>query len=105
MAALVADNSLHFVFIDGDHSESGAFADIVTWYEKVMPGGIIFGHDWANPQYPGFGVERAVNRFLNQAGIPQSEIHLGKGLVWYFAKPTEAAPRIAENAAATQQGE
>lgn len=39
------DNSLDFVFIDGDHSEAGVRADITNWLPKIRPGGFITGHD------------------------------------------------------------
>lgn len=40
------DNSIDFVYIDGDHSFNEAANDIVWWTEKVKPGGIISGHDY-----------------------------------------------------------
>lgn len=47
-AAYVGDESLDFVFIDGDHSYKGVTADLVAWTPKVKPGGIISGHDFDN---------------------------------------------------------
>lgn len=43
------NNSLDFVFIDGDH-----FAieeDVKNWEKKVRRGGYIMGHDWNHPNY------------------------------------------------------
>ncbi len=45
MAAQVADGSLDFVFIDGDHLEEGVRADIKAWKPKVRYGGVVSGHD------------------------------------------------------------
>lgn len=44
-ALKVDDASLDFVFIDADHSEAGARADIAAWGPKIRPGGWIMGHD------------------------------------------------------------
>lgn len=40
------DNSLDFVFIDGNHSFEYVINDIAEWSKKVRPGGIIAGHDY-----------------------------------------------------------
>jgi len=47
-----ADNSLDFVYIDGDHRFKAVAEDISEWYKKVKPGGIISGHDYfcTNPK-------------------------------------------------------
>ena len=41
-----ADNSLDFVYIDGNHSFEYVVEDIAQWSKKVRPGGIIAGHDY-----------------------------------------------------------
>lgn len=40
------DNSLDFVFIDGNHSFKYVIEDIYEWSKKVRPGGIVAGHDY-----------------------------------------------------------
>ena len=42
------DNSLDFVFIDGNHTFEYAVNDIAEWSKKVKPGGIVSGHDYWN---------------------------------------------------------
>jgi glycosyltransferase involved in cell wall biosynthesis len=42
----VPDNSLDFVYIDGEHTWDYVIVDLVTWYRKVRKGGIISGHDF-----------------------------------------------------------
>lgn len=42
------DNSLDFVFIDGNHDFQFVINDIVEWSKKVRPGGIISGHDYSS---------------------------------------------------------
>jgi len=41
----VPNNSLDFVYIDGDHSYAAVKKDIVAWIPKVKIGGVICGHD------------------------------------------------------------
>jgi hypothetical protein len=41
-----SDNSLDFVYIDGNHRYENVVEDIVYWSKKVRPGGIISGHDF-----------------------------------------------------------
>lgn len=40
------DNSLDFVYIDGNHEYSHVVADISAWEKKVKVGGIVSGHDY-----------------------------------------------------------
>ena len=40
------NNSLDFVFIDGDHRYNSIAVDIVEWQRKVRPGGIVSVHDF-----------------------------------------------------------
>lgn len=46
------DNSLDFVYIDGDHSFQSATDDIAEWGKKVRPGGIISGDDYFKHKGP-----------------------------------------------------
>ena len=41
-----ADNSLDFVYIDGNHKFEYVVNDLAEWSKKVRVGGIISGHDW-----------------------------------------------------------
>lgn len=42
----IPDNSLDFVYIDGDHSYTFVMLDILFYLRKVKRGGIIAGHDY-----------------------------------------------------------
>lgn len=44
-----ADESVFMVFIDADHRYEAVRADVVAWYPKVVPGGILAGHDYGQP--------------------------------------------------------
>lgn len=57
-------DELDFVYIDGNHDENFVRKDILSYYQKIKPGGVIGGHDF----YNGFcrehdGVVRAVTHF------------------------------------------
>ena len=45
-APCVPDESLDFVYIDGNHAYEFVAQDIILWGRKVRPGGIISGHDY-----------------------------------------------------------
>lgn len=49
-AELIPDQSLDFIFIDGDHSYDGCFRDLTLWVPKVKIGGIVSGHDYGRPE-------------------------------------------------------
>lgn len=40
------DDSLDYVYIDGNHHLRYVVEDIVEWSKKVRPGGVVSGHDW-----------------------------------------------------------
>lgn len=42
----IADNSLDFCYIDGDHSLFGIYDDLFLWAPKMKIGGIMAGHDY-----------------------------------------------------------
>lgn len=81
------DNSLDFVYIDGNHTLPYIAQDIFGWERKVKKGGIISGHDYAivrgprerqEPKvYDGTHVKFAVDSFAYIARIPKLYI-LGK---------------------------
>ena len=57
-----APSSLDILFIDGDHSFEGCYADLIAWTPKVKPGGRILGHDAAES----CGAYEAVSRFCRE---------------------------------------
>lgn len=48
------DNSLDFVYIDGNHEFASEANDIYEWSKKVRVGGIISGHDYRKYRYKSF---------------------------------------------------
>lgn len=73
----VEDESLDFVFIDGNHSFEHVENDISLWFRKVKIGGLIAGHDYGE-KFP--GVRKAVDK-LFWAGI-----ETGDDSTWWFWK-------------------
>ncbi len=79
-AADVEDESLDFVFIDADHSLEGASRDLKAWILKVKPSGLVTGHDFDQPDYPGWGVREALEIY------GPKKILVGLHNVWGFPK-------------------
>ena len=63
----IADESLDFVYIDGDHTFDYVMTDLIWWVKKVRYGGVISGHDYY--RFRGGGVVPAVNAYTQQHGI------------------------------------
>jgi len=65
------DNSLDFVYLDGNHADPFVSEDINGWYKKIRSGGILAGHDYARPRIRGneYDVIAAVNRFTKENNI------------------------------------
>jgi len=73
------DESLDFVFIDGDHSYNAVSSDIKHWMPKLKKGGLLCGHDYGNPDYAfGAEVKRAVDH------LP--DVELGGDFTWFVRK-------------------
>lgn len=56
------DDSLDFVFIDGDHRYEYVLADIKAWLPKVKQGGMLAGHDYGWCE----DVRKAVHEILGE---------------------------------------
>lgn len=81
MAKKVEDASLDFVFIDADHRYESVIADLKAWVPKVKEDGVVCGHDYNQPRFP--GVTKAVKECF---GDLHSEAYCD--YVWY-AKPED----------------
>ena len=77
-AKQMQDNSLDYVFIDGDHSYKGVKRDIEAWYPKVKLGGWIGGHDY-HIRFK-TGVMKAVDEAF------PSEVEFGGDMTWFIRK-------------------
>lgn len=83
----VAGGSLHFVYLDADHSYVGRTADLVAWAPKVQKWGYIMGGLW-NSAFGGTASERAVTDFLLCTRW-QSEVVFGPHKTWAVRKPED----------------
>lgn len=76
------NNSLDFVFLDGNHIYKSVIADIEHWLPKIKIGGILAGHDYWNDTHYLYqeGVNKAViEKFRNDFTITDDGC-------WYFVK-------------------
>lgn len=84
--------SLDFVYIDGDHRFRFIAEDISEWYQKVRKGGIISGHDYLNSKTGAtnviWHVRTVVDAFIEVYGINDLIIfgRNDKTLSWMFVK-------------------
>jgi len=73
------NNSIDFVYIDGNHSYDFVKKDIMSYYPKVKKDGVIGGHDFY-VEYP--GVCKAVLEFVNEKKLKL----FGAQLDWWVIK-------------------
>ena len=83
-AESVPDHSLDLVFIDADHTREAVAEDLRAWYSKVRPGGWICGHDYMQPNFPGFGVGYAVHEFVDELRLT---VELDADYTWHIQVP------------------
>jgi predicted O-methyltransferase YrrM len=57
------DNSLDFVYIDGNHLFDPCMQDIIRWVPKVRPGGLVLIHDYCT--FERAGVMKAVDAYTH----------------------------------------
>jgi len=66
------------IYIDGSHEEEDVYADLVSYWDLVAPGGILVGDDWGWD-----GVRLAATRFAREQGLAVTQLEDK----WYLAKP------------------
>lgn len=75
------DDSLDFVFIDGDHSYEATLNDCLTYWPKVKNGGMFAGHDINLPS-----VDKALREFFKQLGVEKVELKVVENNAWFLMK-------------------
>ena len=75
------DNSIDFIHIDASHDYDNVIADIIAWYPKVKPGGLITGDDYIWP-----GVKRAVDEYFKGKTVVTPYADNSCGIVWFHRK-------------------
>lgn len=64
----IADDSLDFVYIDGDHAYDAVRTDLDLAWAKCRPGGLIAVDDYSTGKWWGDDVIRATNEFVGTCG-------------------------------------
>lgn len=90
------DESLDFVYIDGDHEFAHVAEDIVAWSKKVRKGGIVAGHDYFSSHPKATRaicqVRPVVDAYVKAFKIPNfwyfgdDRMEMDKALSWMFVK-------------------
>lgn len=84
VAEYFSNESLDFVYIDGNHNYEAVKQDIKAWWPKVKKGGIIGGHDM-NAAF--LGVCRAVVEFTNKKKLTiHGNLHDAQNEWWVYKK-------------------
>jgi len=65
----IPDNSLDFVYIDGDHTFEGTCADFKSFYPKIKNGGFICGDDYSKNNWWKTGVVDALHLNLHEKNL------------------------------------
>jgi predicted O-methyltransferase YrrM len=84
------DETLDFVYIDGNHSFDFVMQDIIQWTHKVKKGGIIAGHDYSREKR---GVILAVDAYtsahklkLNIIDYDPNSPRFNRNPNWWFVR-------------------
>tara|TARA_R100001509_G_scaffold153787_1_gene114914 strand:+ start:190 stop:432 length:243 start_codon:yes stop_codon:yes gene_type:complete len=68
------DNSIDFLYVDGNHSYEAVLQDITLYYPKVKSGGLIIFDDYSEP-----GVAKAALEFCSSIGKQITETSSAPG--------------------------
>lgn len=84
IAAQKINEPLDFVYLDGDHSHDAVLMELITYWPKVMDGGLIGGHDIYNGECPQHdGVVRAVVHFASAKNV---QLYIESPDWWIYKK-------------------
>lgn len=77
------DDSLDFVFIDGNHSLLHVIQDLCYWIPKVRKGGIVSGHDFIRRAHTGYAMHvcQAVHAYTDSHGIKDYYVLGSKAII------------------------
>lgn len=80
-AAAWDGHSVDLLFVDANHTEEGAKADIAAWAPRVKAGGVVAGHDYSS-QF------RGVVEAAHTALPPGALLHLAPDAVYWWQLPS-----------------
>lgn len=95
--SIVGNNTVDFVYIDGNHDFLNVTQDIHYWFKKVKPGGILAGHDYVRYPSRKFNhVQKVVNAYMTAYHLlpvflttPTNEgMKRDRFRSWFIVKPT-----------------
>lgn len=79
-AAAALNIKADLIYIDGSHEEQDVYNDIMAWYPKLNPGGIICGDDYYWKHHATGSVARAIKRAAHNLNV-----NIGiENSFWYF---------------------
>lgn len=74
------DESVDFIFVDGDHSYDATLSDCMRYYPKLKKGGIFCGHDYQTLE----DVKRSIDDFRTKYKITAPiNLSLNSAFFWY----------------------
>jgi len=76
-AVQLFSNDVDLIYIDGSHDEEDVYDDIVNWYTKLSPNGIMCGDDWSWTS-----IRKAIERALKVLNVKVQSV----GNFWWFEK-------------------
>jgi hypothetical protein len=79
-ATLMDDHSIDLVYLDKNFTFEEQIGDVLQWFPKVRPGGILAGHEAFTPE-----VMRATEEALQSIGVRPS-LEVIENEVWYLRK-------------------
>lgn len=82
IAKEIPTSSVDMVFIDANHEYEFAKADILAWYSKVKPNGVVAGHDFEWPS-----VREALEDTLGFENVKSEYQFVCSHNIWYSIKP------------------
>lgn len=74
-AAQALNVKADMIYVDASHDTESVYKDIIAWYPKLAPGGIMCGDDW-----PASSVRAGVMRAAHELGIQVDSY----GACWFF---------------------
>jgi len=82
------ENSLDYVYIDGNHEFEYVLWDIQHWSKIIKPGGIISGHDytWMAHRRPRYDVQRALKIYFEGQTPTLFLLTAQRSSSWFFVK-------------------
>ena len=75
-----------FVYLDADHREEAVYEQCCAWWDLIVDGGVLAGHDWACTSGDHQGVREAVIRFATERNLTIRHTYHDDPQSWYINK-------------------